>query len=240
MPVQDDVYTIVEPDVAPRRGRVTPDWRPSASVRGPHAPEGSRPLIASSLSMFLPGAGQAYNGQRQLGLLLFLVQGMAAAAHWGVAQRWSDLVELGSLFGWNEWQIFRALAVADVVILLVFLVGVYQAYRRAEHDVGGYDGMNQPMVSGLASLLLPGWGQIMNGQVGKGLVFLSGLLGGLYVMGFLMLTPVVRLMDQADPTHELLSRATTLAIGVLSAGVLLWVLSVYDAVLVAGYRRQMS
>jgi TM2 domain-containing membrane protein YozV len=242
MPVQDDVYTIVEEDILRSRAgrRVNPDWRPSASVRGPVSGGGAGPVIAASLSMFVPGAGQAYNGQRQLGLLLFLFQGLAAAAHWAIGQRWSEIIGLVQLFGWSEWQLFRALALADVAIVAVLLGGIYHAWLRAEHDAGGYDATVQPVFSGLASLLVPGWGQFLNGQPGKALCFFSGLLGGLYVLGFTLLTPAARLMEEADPSHGLLTRATSIAMGVLGAGVLLWILSVYDAVLVSGYRRRMS
>jgi TM2 domain-containing membrane protein YozV len=242
MPVQDEVYTIVDEDILRSRGgrRVNPDWRPSASVRGPASGNGSGPAIASSLSLFIPGAGQAWNGQRQLGLLLFVIQALAASAHWAIGQRWEGIVEMAQLFGWSEWQLFRALALADVAIVGLLLGGIYHAWRRAEHDAGGYDATAQPVVSGLASVVVPGWGQLLNGQPGKALCFLSGLLGGLYVVGFTLMTPVVRLMEEADPTHLLLTRATTIAMGVLGAGVLLWILSVYDAVLVSVYRRRMS
>lgn len=242
MPVQDDVYTIVEDDILRSRGarRVNPDWRPSASVRGPGAAGGAGPVVASSLSLFIPGAGQAWNGQRQLGLLIFLIQALAVSAHWAIAQRWSELVGICQLFGWSEWQVFRALALADVALVGVLLGGVYHAYRRAERDAGGFDGLAQPIASGLASMAVPGWGQLLNGQPGKALFFLSGLLGGLYVLGFSLLTPAVRLIEEADPTRLLMDRATSVAIGVLGAGVLLWVLAVYDAVLVAGYQRRMS
>jgi TM2 domain-containing membrane protein YozV len=245
MPVQEEIYTISDADVltsdARRRksGRVLPDWRPSASVRGPSG-GAARPLVASSLSLFVSGAGQAYNGQGQLGLLFFLFQALGAAANWAIADQWTDLIELSALFGWNEWQLFRGLILIDAGFVSVILAGIFQAYRRAERDTGGFDGLANPLVSGMASLLLPGWGQLVNAQVGKALVFLSGLLAGGGVLALLTLTPLVRILGDVDPSGLLSSNAGTAAIGVLGASAMLWVLSVYDAVLVAGYRRRMS
>src|SRR5262249_31262165 len=148
--------------------RISPDWRPSASVRGPSR-GAAQPLVASSLSLFVAGAGQAYNGQGQLGLLFFLIQALGVSANWAIVNGWSSLVELGGLFGWNEWQLFRGLAILDAGFAVLMLTGIYQAYRRGERDAGGFDGLANPVVAGLASLLLPGWGQLVNAQAGKAL-----------------------------------------------------------------------
>src|SRR5215468_11182876 len=44
--------------------------------------------LASSLSLFLCGAGQVANGQWKLGLLLFLTEILIGAAHWCVLSAW--------------------------------------------------------------------------------------------------------------------------------------------------------
>ncbi|MGH9869947.1 MAG: hypothetical protein ACREAA_17510 [Candidatus Polarisedimenticolia bacterium] len=244
MPVQDDVYTISEQDVlrsleGSRRKRVSPDWRPSTSVRGPAAGQ-ARPLVASTLSLLISGSGQAYNGQGQLGLLFFVMQAFAGAAHWAVIQRWSDVVEMGVLFGWSEWQLFRAGVAIDAVFLLLLLANVYQAYRRAEKDAGGFDGLGNPAVSGLASMLIPGWGQLANAQAGKAMVFLFGILAGAATVAILALSPFLRLLSEVDPNGAMTLTATRASIAIMGTAAVLWVLSVYDAVLVASHQRRMN
>src|SRR5262245_65867686 len=73
----DTVYTITDQDIAAateemtgRRG-LRPDRRPSASMRGSGA-GGANVLTAATLSMFFCGAGQIYNRQNQLGVLMLL------------------------------------------------------------------------------------------------------------------------------------------------------------------------
>src|SRR5437773_5835875 len=50
-----------------------------------------RAFIASSLSLFVCGAGQAYNGQWKLGILLFLTEVLALVGHWSVVKLWPVL-----------------------------------------------------------------------------------------------------------------------------------------------------
>ncbi|HKY31990.1 MAG TPA: hypothetical protein VJV23_05590 [Candidatus Polarisedimenticolia bacterium] len=251
MPVQDDVYTISDEDVLrslqdaaqrrrrPAATRVDPDDRPSSSVRG-HVTGGGRPLVSSTLSLFVCGAGQAYNGQGKLGLLLFLTELFAISAHWALAGLWSDVRELASLFGWTEWQLVRGLAIVDFMLIFLVLFGVHQAYRRAEADHGEFDGLANPVLSGLASMMLPGWGQLINAQAGKAMVFLFSLLAGLFTAGLMLLTPFPRLLAEAGASDSIASHAEPALAAVLGTAGIMWVLGVYDAVLVAGYRRRMS
>jgi hypothetical protein len=88
--------------------------------------------------------------------------------------------------------------------------------------------------------VLPGWGQLINAQLSKALFFLFATLITVIVAGFAILTPVVGLISDAGlgtmPIHRL-----TAGIGALVVcGAILWILSVYDAVVVAGCRRHFA
>jgi len=248
MPQDPDVYTISDQDVldasmvdlarsreadrreakgAGRRGR-------AASFR----PGGAAPLAASSLSILALGAGQAYNGQRQLGALLFLTEMLAAVGHWSMLQLWPSLVDLVALWDVTEWGLIQAIAMADLALLGLVLVTVFQAYHYAETMQGGFDGFGNPLLAGVASFIVPGWGQIMNAQIGKALFFIGAQLTGAYIGVLMVFTPFVRMMHQQYGDAPMVQQFSTGAIATLCACAILWMISVYDAVLVSGYRRR--
>ena len=249
MPQQEDVYTITEQDILASIGRgettrragrseIRPDRTPSPSMRSRES-GGAASFAASTFSIFICGAGQLYNRQGKLGALMFLAQAFGCAANWAVVQLWPTLVDLGDLFGVNEWRLLLAVAAADFLLILLTLSSVYQAYRHADVESGGFEGIGNPVLSGLASLVLPGWGQLANAQAGKAVVFLFSLLAGAYVVVLVRLTPFLRLLELTDRSHLLMPRVTASAAAVLGAAGVMWILSVYDAMLVAGFHRRM-
>ena len=183
------------------------------------------------------GAGQAYNGQPKLGLLLFLTEVLAVAGHWSVVKLWPVLKEMGYIFAVSEWEIFVSLAVVDFLMIFLLLYNVAQAYHQAEMDGNPFGGFRRPVLSALASLVVPGWGQLLNAQLGKALFFLFCLLAGIYVATLLAVSPFLRFTAGLD-LNPLTARPAALAgVGALFLGAVAWILSVYDAFLVARYRR---
>ena len=245
----DTVYTITDEDIASvvddrpgrRAGRndPRPSQRPSASMRGARA-DGGSPLAAASLSLFVCGAGQIYNRQGKLGTLLLLTQILAGTCNWAVVQLWPRLVGLADLFGMTAWNLMLTVAAIDVAVIMMMLASVHQAYRFADEEAGGFDGNGNPVVSGLASLVLPGWGQLVNGQAGKAIFFLFAFLSGVYVVVLTRLTPFLPLLASVDRSGTLMPRLTTAVMATIGVTCVLWILSVYDAILVAGFRRRMG
>lgn len=199
----------------------------------------SRVPIASTLSLLVCGAGQVYNGQRKLGLLLFLTELLAVIGHGSLMKSWSDLAKLGYLFQITETQMLLTVAAADFLLIFFLLFNVGQAYRRAEKFAMPYEGLGMPTLSACASTLIPGWGQILNGQPGKALAFLFFLFAGVYAAAVGFIYPFsLHLTDLR--VEEFLLRGEALAIlGFGFFAGLIWMLSIYDAFLVARYRREL-
>lgn len=257
MAQQDDVYVIPDEDflealrvppserknlriaASPAEGSPAEREARAAGARAARAVPGRpRAPIASTLSLLVCGAGQVYNGQAKLGALLFLTEVLAIAAHWAAIRTWPVIVQIGNLLSVNEWRIFVIAAAADLALVFLFVFNVAQAYHAAEKQGSRFAGVRSQVYSGAASLLVPGWGQILNAQPGKAVFFLLGALAEGYLVLLLGLSPLPRLLAELG-REDLLSGGATLAwIAVLFAGVLTWILSVYDAVLVAGFRRR--
>jgi hypothetical protein len=243
---KEDVYIINAEDIlesysqaaGTRQGpRLVGEEGDRTAARTRRASGNARAVVASTLSLFLCGAGQAYNGQPKLGFFLFLTEVLAVVGHWSVIKLWPMLRDVGYIFAVTEWEIFVFLAISDFLMVFFLLYNVAQAYHQAELDGNAFDGLRRPILAGIASLLLPGWGQLLNAQLGKALFFLFCLLTEVYVVTLLLLLPSFRFLAELDLGRLFAGRETRIAMGIVCFAALTWAMSAYDAYLVARYRR---
>ena len=213
----------------------------AAPARRPAARRGGgRPAIASSLSLWIWGLGQLYNGDRKLATLFFLCQVQVAAFHYMLYMTWNRLRQFSEVFFVMEWELLLYVAAIDFCLLFLMIFNVAQAYRTAELSGGeSFEGLHQPFVSGLASAIVPGWGQILNGQIGKGMLFLTAFVIQAYLLGIYMLSPFYRVVLDLDPQQVLLKTVITGGMLSLFATAQAWVISTYDAVVVARYTKRL-
>jgi TM2 domain-containing membrane protein YozV len=243
---QNDYYIIEEDDLLEplRRGSKTAtgtlralETAPRRATRGGGLRPGGRfsAPIASTFSMFLCGAGQMVNGQWRLGLLLFLTEAFAVAAHWCVIRSWPFFRDIAHIYAISEEELFLGLAAADFLLLFFLLYNIAQAYHQGETRSGVFEGIGVSYVSAMASALVPGWGQLLNGQVGKGLFFLFCALGEIYAATLLILTSFFRLFPKLGMEKLVETRGEIVGLAFFFFATVIWVLSVYDAFLVGRY-----
>ena len=197
------------------------------------AAAGRRPWLRASASLLVWGAGQWLNGQRALGLLFFLVEVLALSVAWSIRETWSAWVWLADIFFVDELALQTWVAVAGLLVPVVGILCVVQAYLRAERSPGARAYEGPAVLPALASVCIPGWGQIINGQLGKAVLFLSCWTFGLYVVGVSRLQPGMwtRIDPSGSPIAGVhLSTGALVALGLAALG---WVLAVYDASLTA-------
>lgn len=231
--------TVVKPAGGAQTVPLTPETRGAVATVADRGPS-NRAAGASSLSLFLWGGGQWVNGDRDLAILLFLWQVLIVAVHYLVISIWSPIRRMAHVFFIEEWEVLMGAAAIDFWLMFLLLFNVSQAYRSAERQRGRCRGMGNPWLSGLASAVIPGWGQLLNGQLKKGLFFLFGFLLQGYLLAYYLATPLYRIVSDLDPNQRLLREiinAGQIALGVTA---LLWLVSAYDAVLVARYTRNRS
>jgi hypothetical protein len=100
-----------------------------------------------------------------------------------------------------------------------------------------FEGFRQPVLAAMASLILPGWGQLLNAQLGKALFFLFCVLTDAYLVALMLLTPFFRYATEIRLDRLPTEPATLVGLGAVLSGALFWILSIYDGFLVARYRR---
>jgi TM2 domain-containing membrane protein YozV len=198
------------------------------------------PAAAGTLSLFVWGLGQLYNGDVRLAMLFLLGELLVGAFHYLLIMTWDRLRTFAHLFFISEWEMLLYASSIDFCLIFFMIYNVWQAYREAEARGGCFSGLHSPLVAGAASLLIPGWGQMLNGQVGKAVVFLFSFLLQIYLLALYLMSPFYRLVADLDPEKLVLKKAIWVGMAALFATALSWLLSIYDAVLVARYTRRLD
>ena len=248
----EDIYDLGDID----RGRKQPIFSSSAAVsdRFVGAPTQSsarpRPLrstahrgsdaggvggaLAGSLSIFVPGLGQLLAGEIAWGLFYLTGIGFCAATLW-------------ALFGTLERivPILRLLDVPSVVLVVVVIslagltmllhvAAVLHAHATAP---GGEHYPPHPIVAGIASVAIPGWGQLLAGHRGRaGLFFVS-----VWTLGtaWLMVTPAgTQIVNRLGLTLPSAIKDGWGPAALLATPLVMWVIAVYDAAAGAASERR--
>jgi TM2 domain-containing membrane protein YozV len=199
------------------------------------APGGKNPAWAASLSLFLWGGGDFYNGQRARGRWLLLLQILylgvliGAGLSWPLPIRWLD-------------RYFRfGTTVPALLILLVtwgmagWVWGTFHAYREADRGREPFAGREQEGIAALCSCAVPGWGQYLNGQPLKGAIFQTLLF--LEVLAWITLVAAYTGFEtlRRPENRAFLETVLLVAAAALPLLTLPRVLSAYDAFRVARY-----
>ncbi len=205
--------------------------RPTRAITGsaPH------PAAAGSLSLFVWGLGQFYNRDFRIATLFLMFELQVLAFHYLLYMTWDRIRDFAVLFFVDEWELLLYASSIDFCLIFFLIYNVAHAYRSAEARGRDFGGLHMPIVSGAASMVIPGWGQILNGQLGKASLFLYAFLLQAYCLVLYFHSPLYRVLAALDPQQLLLARTTWIGMGVLFVTTLAWIISVYDAVLVARY-----
>jgi len=203
---------------APRPGPPRRHSRPEAAGIGP--------ALAGSLSMFVPGLGQMIAGEIGWGLFYLSGMGFCAAALWAVLVTLDRLVPTLRLLEVPPEFLVLTVGALAALAMALHLGAVLQAHTLAEG--GETRTPSHPIVAGLASLLIPGWGQLLAGHRRRAILFL-GSVWLLSVAWLLVTPPGMRVLTGLSLALPAALRDGWGPIVMLSAPVVLWAIAVYDA-----------
>jgi TM2 domain-containing membrane protein YozV len=193
-------------------------------------PEEKDPALAYTLSLLFWGAGQLYNGQRVKGLsfICLFMYGNAVALLTFTFQH-----ELPFYLGFYGVSPAQAILAAAFLLLFCLFFWIFNAsdayYAAAKTRHTPFTGVSNPAYPALCSLLLPGWGQFLNGQPIKG-----SLIAGCAVLGFFSLIFFQNALQVWPSLENSASRIVVEVVLVLSLFTLplmpvLWIFGVFDA-----------
>jgi hypothetical protein len=234
-----EIYDLGEVEIekpAPLFGRIHGVPR-AAPVRPPSRPEpaGVRPALAGSLSIFVPGLGSMVAGEPAWGAFYLSWVGFCAACLWAVLATLDRLTPtLRVLSVPPEAAVITVLSLALLTVAL-HLAAVFHAQASAP---GANDGaVAHPIVAGIASLFIPGWGQLLAGHARRAVLF----LGSVWVLGssWMLVTPRgMSTLSRLGISCPAAIRDGWGPVVMLSAPVVLWVIAVYDAAAGAAAERR--
>lgn len=215
---------------APRLRRVPPSRqapRPASSALGPG--------LAGSLSMFVPGLGQMIAGEIAWGLFYLSGIGFCAAMLWAVLNSLDRLVPTLRLLDVPTAALTAAVGSLALLTMVLHLAAVLHAHALAVDD--GARNAPHPIVAGIASLAVPGWGQLLAGHRRRAALF----LGGVWLLGtaWLVVTPAgTGLLGRLGLSLPSALRDGWGPVAMLAAPLVLWAIAVYDAAAGAAVERR--
>ena len=223
----DRVWVLEDPDERPRV-RKKPAVAPSS--REPQ----KNPAVAFTLSLLIWGAGQIYNRQGKIGFLLILLMVnfyLDPVLIW--VYRESLTLFLGTVTITSS-QRLMAIGAFYLSGLIIWLFNAEHAYYVANKTrTEAFRGIENSLLPAACSLLVPGWGQFLNGQAKKGALFLMFALIGFFAVPALLIIPFFwPRLDTA--TDRFFWETVLVAVLALSPLILLiWPLSSFDALKVS-------
>ena len=196
---------------------------------------GVGPALAGSLSMFVPGLGQLIAGDIAWGLFYLSGMGFCAATSWAVLVTLDRLVPTLRLFELPTDAIALVLSSLVLSAMVLHLSAVLHAHAEAP----GVDeqAAPHPLVAGLASLLIPGWGQLLAHHRRRAAFF----LGGIWLLGatWCLVTPIgTRLLARVGQQLPAAMRDGWGPVAMLAGPLILWAIAVYDAAAGAASERR--
>jgi hypothetical protein len=209
---------------------------PTVSIRAA-APAAQRSAVRSgfdfhgTLSLVLPGMGQMLRGEFALGLFFLTSLGFVGAFGWALIDSLERVTETLRVLGYPGAAVAWALCVTAGAGVLLHLANILSA----SPDAGPLS--PHPILAGLASAFVPGWGQILNGAHRRACLFVLG--AWLVAATWVLAAPIVheRLAEVRlfipDEVLAFCSPAVR-----FTAPAVIWTLGVYDAVATATSRRR--
>lgn len=207
-----------------------PDSYLSSMKRARKRPPEKDPAKAYNLSLFYWGGGQFYADQPVKGavFLILMVFLLAMAAIAGVS--YDDLLKSLREHGVSFSKAFLALEIALFLIILFWTLNAAAAYHHARRSrTTPFRGVNSRLTPLLGSLVLPGWGQFLNGQQIKGSIHNSLAVVGIFSVLSVILTFLAWPLLDASDARFLVEGISAVCLVIVPFVPLLWLFSAFDA-----------
>lgn len=188
------------------------------------------PSLAYSLSIIIWGCGQFYNRQWKLGTLLLLLMITfyafisIFAIYWGPVTSYFESIDIdrsGTLLILGSFYLSG---------LIVWYLNAWQAYYKSNKiNSIPFKRTQVRFLPALCSLLMPGWGQLLNGQPKKSLFFqlfaLTGVAASSFILIIFLLWPTIELPRSRSVIEWIFS----ISIIILPFILMMWMFNIFDA-----------
>ena len=234
---QGSVYDLGTLDPSPARPQADASMDPTRTM--PLRAATPRPVVRSrpafdpsgTLSLFVPGTGQLARGE--VGLGLFFLSSLAFLASLG----WALVITLDRITATLRvldfpgapalWALTGVFVFASALHMASILAANPQVETRTPH----------PVVAGVASAIVPGWGQILNGSYKRACLFVGSLwlIAAIWILASPVVESSLASLRLFIPPEILLFCSPAVR---FTAPAVVWALSIYDAATTASAGRR--
>jgi hypothetical protein len=219
----------VRPARAPFRTPIHPrqwDWAPSSSSE-----------LCSSLSLILPGAGQALRREPILGAFFLTTMLFLWTFAWAVLDTFDRVIATLALLDISVAVPLWTLAAAYVTAGGLHVACVW----NASLSIDTAEPLRaHPALPAAASAVVPGWGQLLNGDRLRGVLFLGALwiVAGVWIAGSSSAVEFFNtFVSTVSPLEQSLRSPFVAWTARWTLPTVIWCLAVYDAAASAANRR---
>ncbi|UCH81063.1 MAG: hypothetical protein JSW20_00230 [Nitrospiraceae bacterium] len=192
------------------------------------------PSLAFSLSIILWGCGQFYNKQLKSGILFLVFMFNFYLLMCIVIMHWESikfLFESIHVDGSGTLLIFGFFYLSG---LSVWQVNAWHAYINCiRMSAGSFNATKIKLLPAVCSLFMPGWGQVLNGQIKKSLFFQVFAFMNLAIFPFILIIFLVWPTLEASRSRLVIEWIFSFSIILSPFLIMVWILSIFDAVKVS-------
>jgi TM2 domain-containing membrane protein YozV len=231
----EKVWVVEDPDERPKVRKAKP-----ISKEKPLLPR-KNPAVAYSLSMFFWGAGQRYNHRHSKGAAFMVLMFLAGFGTLLALLYREPLLSFLAVFGMSRTNSFL---LAETILLGILIFWTYNAgdayHQASKEQKTPFTGVSSRLYPALCSLLVPGWGQFLNGQPVKGSVFMGFSVIGLFSIVTLPLVYLAWPSLEPSDTRSIIEVIFVCTILFTPVIPFLYIFSTYDALQISldEYRKE--
>jgi hypothetical protein len=188
--------------------------------------------FASTLSLLFPGTGHLVRGEMMMGLFFLNSLAFVGALSWAILGTLDRLTETLMILGFPPELGVWTLGLIYVFAMFLHLWNVLSCCALADDNKPSH-----PALSGIASAMLPGLGQLLNGDTKRSAMFLGSLwvIGAAWLLAATQTRAVLESLSLHLPPALILFSSTAVR---WTLPAVVWSLAVYDATTSAAIRRQ--
>lgn len=230
------VYDLGSLDPTPARPKPDASFNPTRTA--PLRTAVPRPVVRSqpafdpsgTLSLFVPGAGQMVRGDVALGLFFLCSLAFMGSLGWALVVTLDRVTATLRVLDFPGapavWALSTVFAIGGVLHMASVISANPHVETRTPH----------PVVAGVASAIVPGWGQILNGSYKRACLFVGSLwlIAALWILASPAVQSYLESLRLFIPPEVLLFCSPAVR---FTAPAVIWALSIYDAAATAAGRR---
>ncbi|GEM_PF-7133854 len=207
------------------------------STAAPRSKSYADPEWSAIPSLFVPGGAQMLRGDLPQGLCLMTLTGFALTLAWAVYASLDRLAPTLELLGVPGETAVWLLGLLGIGLAVLHVAGVYGGARPIERRGAAANRSNvHPAVAGTASGILPGLGQLLNGDRARAAFLLTGLwlVAGSWALVTPWMTGLLASQNLVLPSWLHLAASPAIR---WTLPAVLWTLGIYDAAVRANIKQ---